>query len=73
MFPLVAMLNLKRGRLTAFVFMLMLGVILLVPSNVRAEVRMHLADGFDFPVGKPDAEGYYKAAWNEVAPTSAFW
>lgn len=25
------------------------------------EVKMHLADGFDFPVGKPDAAGYYRA------------
>jgi murein DD-endopeptidase MepM/ murein hydrolase activator NlpD len=28
-------------------------------SNERAFIR--LADGFDFPVGKPDAQGYYKA------------
>jgi murein DD-endopeptidase MepM/ murein hydrolase activator NlpD len=27
----------------------------------EAKVRMHLADGFDYPVGKPDAKGYYKA------------
>lgn len=26
-----------------------------------AQVKMNLADGFDFPVGKPDASGYYKA------------
>jgi murein DD-endopeptidase MepM/ murein hydrolase activator NlpD len=25
------------------------------------EARVNLADGFDFPVGKPNAEGYYKA------------
>lgn len=25
------------------------------------ETRMHVADGFDFPVGKPDAVGYYKS------------
>lgn len=24
-------------------------------------IRVRLADGFDFPVGKPDADGYYKA------------
>lgn len=30
-------------------------------SHVEAEtVRCQLADGFDFPVGKPDAAGYYK-------------
>lgn len=32
-----------------------------VPDLEAREVKMHLADGFDFPVGKPDAAGYYKA------------
>ncbi len=32
------------------------------PSGEAADViRCQLADGFDFPVGKPDAVGYYKA------------
>lgn len=26
-----------------------------------ADVKISMADGFDFPVGKPNAEGYYKA------------
>jgi len=30
-------------------------------AGVQAGVKMKLADGFDFPVGKPDAKGYYKA------------
>ncbi|MEM6910971.1 MAG: M23 family metallopeptidase [Verrucomicrobiota bacterium] len=31
-------------------------------SSLSAETkRIPMADGFDFPVGKPDAEGYYKA------------
>ncbi len=30
-------------------------------AAVRAEEKLNLADGFDFPVGKPDAAGYYKA------------
>jgi murein DD-endopeptidase MepM/ murein hydrolase activator NlpD len=30
-----------------------------VPAG--ASVKVNLADGFDFPVGKPDAKGYYKA------------
>ncbi|MFC5051740.1 murein hydrolase activator EnvC family protein [Rubritalea spongiae] len=29
--------------------------------SLSAGVRVELADGFDFPVGKPDAKGYYKA------------
>jgi len=31
------------------------------PTGEAREIRMHLADGFDFPVGKPDAAGYYKS------------
>jgi murein DD-endopeptidase MepM/ murein hydrolase activator NlpD len=43
-----------------------LGVLLLGLScagfSVGAEsLKINLADGFDFPVGKPNAEGYYKA------------
>lgn len=30
-------------------------------SHTSAEVRVEVADGFDFPVGKPDANKYYKA------------
>ncbi|WP_435693364.1 murein hydrolase activator EnvC family protein [Rubritalea sp.] len=30
-------------------------------SLLGGSVRVELADGFDFPVGKPNAEGYYKA------------
>lgn len=33
----------------------------LVPSVQAAGARVNLADGFDFPVGKPNAAGYYKA------------
>lgn len=38
---------------------------LLLAANASAQsgstIRVRLADGFDFPVGKPDADGYYKA------------
>ena len=30
-------------------------------TTAHAELKINLADGFDFPVGKPDAGGYYKA------------
>ncbi len=30
-------------------------------GSVSAQAKVNLADGFDFPVGKPDASGYYKA------------
>jgi murein DD-endopeptidase MepM/ murein hydrolase activator NlpD len=29
--------------------------------TAAGEVKIDLADGFDFPVGKPNADGYYKA------------
>lgn len=39
--------------------------LLLLGTDVAAQsgstIRVRLADGFDFPVGKPDADGYYKA------------
>ncbi|BCX47164.1 hypothetical protein HAHE_10720 [Haloferula helveola] len=31
------------------------------PAVAGKTVRVAIADGFDFPVGKPNAEGYYKA------------
>ncbi|WP_395741008.1 M23 family metallopeptidase [Prosthecobacter sp.] len=40
-------------------------VALIFTSQAAAQsgstLRVRLADGFDFPVGKPDADGYYKA------------
>ena len=46
-------------------------IILLVAGQAQAQIALdrprhlasvlHLADGFDFPVGKPDGRGYYKA------------
>ncbi|HEY1080753.1 MAG TPA: hypothetical protein VGE29_00740, partial [Prosthecobacter sp.] len=30
-------------------------------AQAGSTIRVRLADGFDFPVGKPDAAGYYKA------------
>lgn len=43
----------------------MCATLLLLGLNANAQsgstIRVRLADGFDFPVGKPDADGYYKA------------
>jgi len=38
-----------------------LAAILLTCLPAAADVKINVADGFDFPVGKPNAEGYYKA------------
>jgi len=40
---------------------LLLGVFLLSLSASAGDLKINLADGFDFPVGKPNADGYYKA------------
>jgi murein DD-endopeptidase MepM/ murein hydrolase activator NlpD len=52
-------------RLSAFLACaLFLGITLVLPVDAGAEgksVRVNIADGFDFPVGKPDAAGYYKS------------
>jgi len=37
----------------------LVATLIAAPSEQTARTR--IADGFDFPVGKPDAEGYYKA------------
>jgi murein DD-endopeptidase MepM/ murein hydrolase activator NlpD len=54
------------GKRTAGKILLTLLTALLVPGLVGSALAegtemMNLADGFDFPVGKPDAAGYYKA------------
>lgn len=35
--------------------------VVLVAAAPAQQARVNLADGFDFPVGKPNADGYYKA------------
>ncbi len=37
------------------------GIFLMSLTATAASPKINLADGFDFPVGKPNAEGYYKA------------
>jgi hypothetical protein len=41
-------------------------------SDLQAGVTVKLADGFDFPVGKPDAKGYYKARGLRLRPPVHF-
>ena len=35
--------------------------LVLAGTSSGGQVKVNLADGFDFPVGKPNADGYYKA------------
>lgn len=44
-----------------FVLLLLSLVLLACPAPGGDVLGTLLADGFDFPVGKPDAEGYYRA------------
>lgn len=50
-----------RGRLEALTRHALLLAVLLAPLQFLAAAKVKIADGFDFPVGKPDAAGYYKA------------
>jgi len=47
-------------------------IFILLATSLSASVRMKLADGFDFPVGKPDAAGYYKARGMRLRPPLHF-
>lgn len=49
------------NRLFQIIILVALASWLAAPDLEARAVRMHLADGFDFPVGKPDAAGYYKS------------
>ncbi|MEM1082997.1 MAG: M23 family metallopeptidase [Verrucomicrobiota bacterium] len=54
--------------LTLLAFWLCIGV----PALAGKTVRIPIADGFDFPVGKPDAAGYYKARGLRLRPPTHF-
>jgi len=41
--------------------LLLAAACLTLVDPAAAEAKVNLADGFDFPVGKPDSAGYYKA------------
>ena len=48
-----------RPMLACVLLVLFLAVF--APSSALAAPKVNIADGFDFPVGKPNATGYYKA------------
>ena len=51
---------------------ILLTVLLLAGMASGRGLRMKLADGFDFPVGKPEANGYYKARGLRLRPPVHF-
>jgi len=57
--------SMTARRVFSAIWIVMLCALVLSAVNSRAQsgstIRVRLADGFDFPVGKPDANGYYKA------------
>ncbi len=50
-----------RGTDFLKIFPLLLFALISSMGSASAQAKVNLADGFDFPVGKPDASGYYKA------------
>jgi murein DD-endopeptidase MepM/ murein hydrolase activator NlpD len=48
-----------KGWMAAW--LLALGCALAAPASAQQTVKANFADGFDFPVGKPNADGYYKS------------
>lgn len=53
---------LLRNNLRRTIGCWLLVVFFAIPGGASAQqARVNLADGFDFPVGKPNADGYYKA------------
>jgi murein DD-endopeptidase MepM/ murein hydrolase activator NlpD len=51
--------RIERPALLGLFLILFLAV--LSPTTALAAPKVNIADGFDYPVGKPDAKGYYKA------------
>ncbi len=58
-----ALLVRPLGRLVVLCLWAAVVLTAIQPASAQSgsTIRVRLADGFDFPVGKPDAEGYYKA------------
>ncbi len=53
--------TMMTGRKTGLKLGAFLAVLFLMNLSATAEMKINLADGFDFPVGKPNADGFYKA------------
>lgn len=49
------------GLLRVAAFFLVFGPLAICAETTAPQLKIPLADGFDFPVGKPNADGYYKS------------
>jgi murein DD-endopeptidase MepM/ murein hydrolase activator NlpD len=60
-------------RKPTILILLALLLAMLAPVHAQQRIaRVPLADGFDYPVGKPDAAGYYKARGMRLRPPVHF-
>ena len=67
------MVHMRKNRRTIFTaWMLALAYAWAGGALAQAAPQVYLADGFDFPVGKPNAEGYYKARGLRLRPPQHF-
>lgn len=57
--PRITPSRIRRFALAVFSFALFLAVF--NPSTAQAAPKVNIADGFDYPVGKPDGKNYYKS------------
>lgn len=55
------MLHLKTNRRARFAAWILALSCIVSAHTFAAGAKVNLADGFDFPVGKPNADGFYKA------------
>ncbi len=53
-------------------FFLILSIVIFTPTTAHAAPKVNIADGFDYPVGKPDAKNYYKSRGLRLRSPSHF-
>lgn len=60
-------------RKPSFLLFLLVALASILPAQAQKKsTRVQLTDGFDFPVGKPDSVGYYKARGLRLRPPVHF-
>ena len=62
-----------RRLLALSILLCAVGPALPVGADEKAQmIRVNIADGFDYPVGKPDAAGYYKSRGLRLRPPAHY-